>query len=128
MSKPPHRIIWAFALGYYAFYVPYSALVKQITAGARRANGVALLPVSLLATVATMLVIVTLLGWWKYAMRPSKAIVLSGTGVALIIAATTLAYTFKGISVILALLLMRGGVLVMAPIIDVVLRRKVRWF
>ncbi|MEA2569710.1 MAG: hypothetical protein QOI24_1711 [Acidobacteriota bacterium] len=128
MSKPAHRIIWAFALGYFAFYVPYSAIVKLVTAGARKANGVGLLPVSLLTTVVMLLIIVTMLGWWKYAAWPSRAVVISGAGVALIIASTTLAYTFKGISVILALLLMRGGVLTMAPIIDSVLKRRVRWF
>jgi protein-tyrosine-phosphatase len=128
MSKPAHRIIWAFAFGYFAFYVPYSAIVKLVTAGARKANGVGLLPVSLLTTVVMLLIIVTLLGWWKHAAWPSRAVVISGVGVALIIAATTLAYTFKGISVILALLLMRGGVLTMAPIIDAVLKRRVRWF
>jgi protein-tyrosine-phosphatase len=128
MAKPAHRIIWAFALGYFAFYVPYSALVKLITAGARHANGVSLLPMSLLTTVAMLLAIVTMLRWWKYAVWPSRAVVISGIGVALIIASTTLAYTFSGISVILALLLMRGGVLTMAPIIDAAMHRHVRWF
>lgn len=127
-KKPPHRIIWAFAFGYFAFYVPYSALVKFITAGARQANGVGLLPISLMTTVAMLLVIVTMLGWWKHASKPSASVVVSGIGVALIISATTLAYTFAGISVILALLLMRGGVLIMAPIIDAVMSRRVRWF
>jgi len=130
MSKTrlPHRIIWAFALGYFVFYVPYSALVKLVTAGARRANGVGLLPISLLTTVAMLLVIVTMLGWWKHAAWPSRPVIISGVGVALIIASTTLAYTFSGISVLLALLLMRGGVLIMAPIIDAFLSRRVRWF
>jgi protein-tyrosine-phosphatase len=54
--------------------------------------------------------------------------VLSGIGTALIIGCTTLAYTFHGVSILLALLLMRGGVLVIAPLVDVAFRRRVRWF
>ena len=29
----PHRIVWAFALGYFVFYAPYAALIKIVTTG-----------------------------------------------------------------------------------------------
>jgi hypothetical protein len=123
-----HRIIWLWALGYFVFYTPYAALVKLTAMEGRWPTGVPLLPYSLLTTVVTLLAIITILGWWRYAMKPTLPLLISGAGTALIIAATTLAYTFAGVSVILALLLMRGGVLIIAPIVDAALRRNVRWF
>lgn len=44
------------------------------------------------------------------------------------IATTTLAYTFTGISIVFMMLLLRGGVLILAPIVDAVSGRRVRWF
>lgn len=123
-----HRVIWLWALGYFIFYTPYAALVKLMAMEGRWPTGVPLLPLSLLATVATLLTIVTILGWWRYAIVPTRPLLISGAGTALIIASTTLAYTFAGVSVILALLLMRGGVLIIAPTVDALLRRNVRWF
>jgi protein-tyrosine-phosphatase len=51
---------------------------------------------------------------------------LSGMATAVIIGSTTLNYTFVGISILFALLLMRGGVLILAPVVDTLLGRKVR--
>ena len=53
---------------------------------------------------------------------------LSGLGTAIIIGTTTLAFTFTGVSIIFALLLMRGGVLIIAPLVDLLIGRRVRWF
>jgi protein-tyrosine-phosphatase len=50
---------------------------------------------------------------------------ISGVATAVIIATTTLNYTFVGISLLFALLLMRGGVLIIAPVVDTVLGRRV---
>lgn len=44
------------------------------------------------------------------------------------VATTTLAYTFEGVSIVFAMLLMRGGVLILAPIVDAISGRQVRWF
>ena len=124
------RKVWLFALGYFVAYTPYAALIKLMTL--RGVAGLELLPGVLYGTVAASLVLVTLLGWWKY-LRPSTiehplALLISGAGTASFVAATTIAYTFRGISIVFALLLMRGGVLVMAPLIDVFFLRRVRWF
>jgi hypothetical protein len=53
---------------------------------------------------------------------------LSGLCTAAIIPTTTLAYTFSGVSIVFMMLLMRGGVLVIAPVVDLVSKRHVRWF
>jgi protein-tyrosine-phosphatase len=128
-----NRVIWAFGLGYFAFYTPYAALAKAVSAGLipgvpRGLSGLEILPAAILGTVVAIPVILTLLGWWKYAAIPTRTVALSGFGTALIIGSTTVAYTFKGISIVLALLLMRGGLLIMGPLIDAVFGRRVRWF
>lgn len=125
-SRSPHRIIWAFALGYLLAYAPYAALVKLLSTTGM--DGLELLPATTLGTLVTLPLIVSSLGWWRYAAAPNRHVVISGIAAALIIATTTLAYTFSGISVVLALLLMRGGVLVLAPLVDAAFGRHVRWF
>ena len=56
-------------------------------------------------------------------VRPQNLV--SGVATAVIIASTTLNYTFVGISILFALLLMRGGVLILGPIVDNLLRRPI---
>ena len=134
MSKPQaHRIIWLFGLGYFAWYAPYSALLKVITEGRIAGvpsglNGFELLPAIIAGTVGASLVFLTLMGWWRYARRPSRALIASGIGTGIIIATTSIAYTFHGISIVFALLLMRSGVLIIAPLVDRIMQRTVRWF
>jgi protein-tyrosine-phosphatase len=130
-----HRIVWLFALGLVVFYTPYAGLAKAVTAGLlpgipKGLVGFEILPAAILGTVVTIPLIITLLGWWKYALPVTspKAIALSGLGLALIIGSTTVAYTFQGISIVLALLLMRGGLLITGPITDAFFGRRVRWF
>lgn len=146
MNSGPRKYssgIWGLAIGYFTFYVPYCALIKATTSGALPGMagpipGFHLLPVTAMATFAGMLGFITVAGWWKYVGRrrffgvsvpfPSRHTFLSGTSFAIVIGTTTLAYTFPGVSIIFALLLMRGGVLVMSPMIDAIFRRRVRWF
>lgn len=133
MKKQPHRIIWAFALGYFLAYAPYAGLVKALTSGRMPGfepirNGFELLPSVLAGTVLVLPLYALLLGWWRHAERPSIPVIVSGIGTAIIITTTTLAYTFHGVSILFALLLLRGGVLVLAPIVDLLCGRRVRWF
>jgi hypothetical protein len=85
-----------------------------------------------------MFVFITAMRWWRYATpwrlgsislpRPTRWTLLSGICTAGVIATTTLAYTFEGISIVFMMLLMRGGVLVLAPIVDRITGRAVRWY
>jgi protein-tyrosine-phosphatase len=148
MQSTPHRRrfklrIWWLALGYFVFYTPYSFLVKILTTplwpGVQRpVSGFRILPAVVIATAIVLLSIITFAGWWKYASRrslkgrsfpfPPALVVLSGLGTATIIGTTTLSFAFTGISILFALLLMRGGVLLIAPSVDLLFRRRVRWF
>jgi hypothetical protein len=128
--------IWGYAFGYFAAYAPYSAITKAVSGGriesVGKIAGLALLPWSTLASVFAMATTMTLLGWWKYARKggglpwPGPWTALSGVSTAVIIVTTTLAYTFEGTSIVLMMLLMRGGVLCIAPIVDLVSGRRVR--
>jgi hypothetical protein len=135
--------IWALGLGYFIFYTPYSALTKAISNGllsadAKPVPGVVILPVSVMATVVAMFTIITAAGWWRYAGRreffglsvpfPNRWTFLSGLCIATIIGTTTLAFSFSGISILFVLVLLRGGVLIIGPIVDASLNRRVRWF
>jgi drug/metabolite transporter (DMT)-like permease len=139
--------IWWFAFGYFATYAPYSALTKALSKGALPGmagpiDGFVLLPSAVMASTVGMFAFLTAMGWWRYATQrqlhirgrtvsvpsPRWRTLLSGTCTATIVVTTTLAYTFEGISIVFAMLLMRGGVLVVAPVVDALSRRKVRWY
>lgn len=135
--------IWWFALGYFVCYAPYSALTKALSRGAlpgmsEPLDGFVLLPITTMASLVSMFAFLALSGWWRHAGRrriggvsipwPTRWTFLSGLATGAIIATTTLAYTFEGVSIVFVMLLMRGGVLVLAPIVDVMSRRRVRWF
>ena len=144
---PSHRryklAIWGLALGYFIFYAPYAALIKITTSGHwpalnSQVSGFRLLPAVVISTALFLPLIVSLRGWWKYVGRrqvlgfdipfPRPLVILSGLGTAMIVATTTLIFTFDGVSIIFALVLMRGGVLLMSPLVDRIFRRRVRWF
>jgi len=135
--------IWGLAVGYFLFYAAYSGLLRSTTEGLLdpnhgRISGFQLLPTVNLSAAIVLFVLITFSGWWKHVGHrklvgftipfPHPGIFLSGIGTAIIISTTTLAFTFTGVSILFALLLMRGGVLTMAPIVDRVFRRRVRWF
>ena len=133
--------IWLFAFGYFATYVPYSALTKGVSSGqigGAPVSGVELLPVSAMASLVGMFTFITAMRWWKFASqvevggvklpRPTRYTLLSGICTAGVIATTTLAYTFEGVSIVFMMLLMRGGVLILAPLVDRLSGRSVRWF
>ncbi len=135
--------IWLYAFGYFICYAPYSALTKMISQGSlpgmeRKISGFELLPLSTIASLIAMFVFLSVKRWWRHAGHrslfgislpcPSRWTFLSGLTTAAIIGTTTLAYTFSGVSIVFMMLLMRGGVLILAPIVDFVSRRKVKWF
>jgi len=133
--------IWLFAAGYFASYVPYSALTKAVSSGrigGTPISGGELLPASAIASLVGMFAFISAMGWWKHAStvqlgplrlpRPGRYTLLSGICTAGIIATTTLAYTFDGVSIVFMMLLMRGGVLILAALVDRLAGRQVRWF
>jgi hypothetical protein len=142
-TKRQHTLgIWALTLGYFLFYIPYSGLSKAVTSGFLSKGipiaGPELLPAAGISTAFAVLMFITVMRWWKYGAKrqvlglnvifPRRETFISGIGFAAIILTTTLAYSFSGVSIVLALVLMRAGVLIMSPLIDQIFRRRVRWF
>lgn len=138
--------IAALCFGYFAAYIPYSMMTKMITKGlfagqeGHGFTGFEIQPVVVLGTFIAMYAFLTLSGWWKYAThskvfgislpRPRWYTLISGICTSGVIITTTLAYTFKGVSIVFAMLLMRGGVLAMAPVVDMIAvkrKRKIYW-
>ena len=135
--------IWALGLGYYISYTPYSGLTKALSNGllpgtGGPVKGIVLLPISAIATVIGMFSFITVKGWWKYAGRreffgyqipfPRLLTFLSGVCLATIMGTTTLAFSFAGFSIVVVLVLLRCGTLIIAPVIDRIAGRRVRWF
>src|SRR5262245_28323492 len=136
----PDRRIWGLALGYFFFYIPYSAMTKVLSQGLLSGDGApvpgfVLLPATTIATTVGLLAMITAASGWSHLGRrrlaglslpiPRLSTFGSGLATAAIIATTTLNYTFGGISILLALLLMRSGVLILAPIVDFAFGRRV---
>ena len=69
-----HAGLFALALGYFGCYVPYSAISKALTStrisGTAATDGLTLLPVMVVASLLSMIVSISVLGWWRYA-RPA---------------------------------------------------------
>lgn len=133
--------IWLLGVGYFAFYLPYAALTKATTQGYATGgpvSGFIILPVSVLTTALLLYLFATAMGWWRLLDQrqvygrsipvPRKASLISGIATAVIIVTTTLAYSFAGISIVFMMVLMRGGVLVIARVTDAAARRVVHWY
>ncbi|MBK6519185.1 MAG: hypothetical protein IPM79_22860 [Polyangiaceae bacterium] len=132
--------IWLYAFGYFAAYAPYAALTKALTSGMlgmEPRTGPEILPLSTAASLIGMIVFLSAKGWWRFATQrslfgrsvpsPTQLTLISGLATAAVIGTTTLSYTIRGTSILVMMLFMRGGVLVLAPLVDLLSRRKVRW-
>jgi len=129
--------IWWWAAGYFLAYAPYSALTKALAEGhlGPKVPGNTMLPVATLSSLVVMLVFLYATGWWKSAHTrevlgftvpwPTRWTALSGLCGATILTTTTLAYTIEGVSIVFMMLLLRGGMLAMAPLIDALSRWRV---
>jgi hypothetical protein len=138
----PSNAIWLWAALYAGFYVPYTGVVRAVSRGAwpgaEALAGASILPLSTAISIVIMLGFLIGTGWWRFATqlqlggislpRPTRWTALSGLCTAGILTTTTLAYTFEGISIVFAMLLMRGGVLIIAPVVDALTGRSSRWF
>jgi drug/metabolite transporter (DMT)-like permease len=134
--------IAALCFGYFASYVPYSMMTKMITKGlvlgldGKGLTGFQIQPLAVLGSFTAMYIFITFAGWWKHAThskvfgisipRPQWYTFIAGVCTAGQIITTTLAYSFNGISIVFAMLLMRGGVLMMAPIVDMIVKKRQR--
>jgi drug/metabolite transporter (DMT)-like permease len=128
---------------YMLAYVPYMVITKQLAstpavALGRPLSGLEILPASLIVSGLLTFVFIGLSGWWRAAHQgrigglaapvPTGWTFLSGVCTALVLFTVPLSLTFKGVSIPFIQLLMRGDVLLLAPLVDLVFRRKVGWY
>jgi protein-tyrosine-phosphatase len=129
------------AFGYFFWYTPYAGLTKALSSGLlpgmdKHVGGLVLLPAATLGTLIGAPLFLAMTGWWRYVGKrelrgkirrfPSNTMIVTGFFMALVIATTTLNYTFAGVSILFMLLMMRGGVLILSPIVDTIRRRRVQ--
>lgn len=136
------RIEWL-AFWYFATYVPYAVLVRWLATVpypplGRPLTGLEILPATTIFSGILTLMYAWASGWWRYAhqtkllgiplVRPTRWTLLSGMGTAMLLFTVPLSFTFQGVSIPFMQLLMRGDVLVIAPLVDLMAGRRVRWY
>lgn len=139
-KKLPLELI---VFAYFLVWIPYIALTRGLTNTphgnmTRPLKGLEFIPVSLTLVLVFIYLFFTVSGWWKFAHHrvifgisvpcPTKWTLLSAVGSSMLLVTVPLSYTFAGVSIPFIQLLMRGDVLLIAPIVDVVSGRKVRWY
>ena len=99
-------------------------------------GGLTLLPAAAIGVLAGSVGFLCATGWWRsIGLRdvrgrrrrmPSSAMIVAGTAMAVIIGTTILNFTFVAVSILFMLLLMRAGTLCLAPLVDLVRKRRIR--
>ncbi len=144
MTAPRRRIpIEGYILLYFLAYLPNILVTAVLTRVphpglGRPLTGLETLPATLILNLALTYAFIWVSGWHRDAhgvrilgLRvpvPTRFTLLSGLGTACIIFTVPLSYTFEGVSIPFIQLLMRGDVLLIAPIIDLMFGRRVRWW
>lgn len=128
---------------YFLSYLPNVIITKLVTsvphAGlGRPLTGLETLPASLIVSTVITYLFIWLSGWHRDAHGvtiagrripvPTRYTLLSGIGTALVLFTVPLSFTFVGVSIPFIQLLMRGDILIIAPIVDMMFGRKVRWW
>jgi len=141
--KPERVPLEASVALYLAAWIPYFALNRGLAsvvhpALGRPMTGLEILPASLLFLTAFTYLFLFAGGWWKLAPRtrigpidlprPAPWTALAGVGAAGLLLTVPLSVTFKGVSIPFVQLLMRGDVLIIAPLVDLLTGRRVRWW
>jgi drug/metabolite transporter (DMT)-like permease len=131
------------AFGYLVLYLPYFVLVRWLALTpapelGRPLSGLEILPATQILSGVVTLIFVWAAGWARSAHQvelggislpvPTRWTTLSGLCTALVLVTVPLSVTFTGVSIPFIQLLMRGDVLVLAPLVDIVAGRKVRWY
>jgi hypothetical protein len=128
---------------YFLSYLPNIILTRLATSDphpdlGRALTGLETLPSTLLMNLALTYLFIWLSGWHRDAHGrnvggvrvpvPTRYTFLSGIGTALVLFTVPLSFTLTDVSIPFIQLLMRGDILIIAPIVDLLFRRRVRWW
>jgi drug/metabolite transporter (DMT)-like permease len=135
-------IEWLVVL-YFLSYVPNVIITRLVTSMrnpslGRPPSGLETLPGSLLISLVLTYLFIWLSGWHRDAHGlqlggtripvPTRYTLLSGVGTALVLFTVPLSLTFANVSIPFIQLLMRGDILIIAPLVDLMFGRRVRWW
>lgn len=115
-----------YTASYFLLYVLFGLAVKYFQGSSRDGfpglTEVEFLTYSTLGSALVCLSVILFAGWWKFPWKRNEIffMVLSGTFTALVIPTTTLMYSLP-ISVMVAMVLMRGSIIVISRIVDSIL-------
>lgn len=127
-------------VGYFVWYTPYSGLAKGLSGGLlpgvdEPVGGLVLLPGAAIGMLGAMLVYLAVSGWWRLARTarvgplavplPGRETARSAFWMALIVATTTLNFTFTGFAIVFMLVMMRIETILLAPTMDLIHRRPI---
>ncbi len=133
----------SFVLLYFLMYLPNVIITKLVTSTPhpeldRPLTGLETLPASLIINLVLTYLFIWLTGWHRDANAvqvggarmpvPTRYTLISGFGTALILFTVPLSFTFTNVSIPFIQLLMRGDILLIAPIVDIAFGRRVRWW
>jgi protein-tyrosine-phosphatase len=133
--------VGALALGYFLCYVPFAGLTRALSTDLlpgvdEDVGGLMLLPAAAIGVLVGTVGFLCATGWWRsIGLRevrgrrrrmPGRAMIVAGAAMAVIIGTTILNFTFVGVSILFMLLMMRAGTLCLAPLVDLVGRRRIR--
>lgn len=128
---------------YFIFYLPNVIITKLVTSTphpelGRPLTGLETLPASLIISTVLTYLFIWWAGWHKDANGvmiagrripiPTKWTLISGFGTALVLFTVPLSFTFENVSIPFMQLLMRGDILLIAPLVDLAFGRRVRWW
>jgi hypothetical protein len=132
-----------YVLLYLLAYLPNVIVTKLVTstphAGlGRPLTGLETLPASLIINMALTWAFIWLSGWHRDANKialgpiglpfPTFYTFLSGLGTSLVLFTVPLSFTIPDVSIPFIQLVMRGDILIIAPLVDVMFGRRVRWW
>ena len=132
-----------YVLVYLLAYLPNVIVTKLVTsqphAGlGRPLTGLETLPASLIINMVLTWAFIWLSGWHRDANKVSLGPVrlpfptfytfLSGLGTSLVLFTVPLSFTIPNVSIPFIQLVMRGDILIIAPLVDVMFGRRVRWW
>ncbi len=128
---------------YLLLYLPNVMITRFITTNphpelGRPLTGLETLPASLIISTVLTYIFIWASGWHRDANGvqlggfrvpvPTKFTLLSSVGTALVLFTVPLSFTIPDVSIPFMQLLMRGDILVIAPLLDIAFGRRVRWW
>lgn len=135
-------IVWWLCTGNLFCYIPQYIIIRMATGGlfsslhGTRVTGIELLPLYAIGDLIAVILFLCLSGWMRhiswYRAGPLKVpkirwyVIASGVCTIGQIITATWAYAFTGISIVFAALLMKAGVLIAAPIVDLMIKTRKR--